>query len=225
MLLQVGRRPGLTRLHIQRAVIDDDLRVAERGAGAPCAHAHLHRPAAPHSLGSRHAPGEPAAHHAGSHMVGEELLHPVAGRAECLCAIEAYHVGVPLAVVLIDEDGRVAAHAHDVGIVLHTHHEDRLAQCRIHVARLPIVLRHGIFAGVDDRPLPVIMVKPVVLPHKPLRGAVIMLVDNIHRMVIAPAGMVGAPRLHIAYALHLGEAGLDGIVEEAVSLGVMIALV
>ena len=37
--------------------------------------------------------------------------------------------------------------------------------------------------------------------------------------------MVGAPRLHIAYALHLGEAGLDGIVEEAVPLGVMVALV
>lgn len=109
--------------------------------------------------------------------------------------------------------------------LFYAYHEDGLAHSRIHVARGAVAVGHGILARVDDGTAAVVVVEAVVLAYEPLGVAVVVLVDDVHRMTVPPSGRIGAPRLDVADALHLGEACLDGIVEHAVALGVMVALV
>ena len=52
-----------------------------------------------------------------------------------------------------------------------------------------------------------------------------MLVQYVNGMAVPPLGRICAPRLYVAYALHLREAGLDGIIEHTVAFGVVVALV
>ena len=50
-----------------------------------------------------------------------------------------------------------------------------------------------------------------------------MFVDNIHRMFIAPARCVGAPSLDVTYYEQVREAIDDGLTEDGVAFGIILA--
>ena len=158
-------------------------------------------------------------------MIGEELLHPIAWCAKGLAAVEPYHIGTPLNAVLVHEDRRIATHPYDIGVVLHSHHEDSLAHRSIHVASSTVTLCDGILARIDDGTLAVIVVETMILIDEPRRIAIVMLIQDVYGVIIAPSRIVSSPRLHITYALHFGETCLDGIIEHTETLGIVVALV
>ena len=73
-------------------------------------------------------------HHLRSDVLWHELLDVIGGSAHDAAAAEAYHVGAPTGVVLVDENGRIGCQFHHVAVVFHAHHIDGLAQGCVHVA-------------------------------------------------------------------------------------------
>ena len=71
-------------------------------------------------------------------MVGEELLDVVRRCHKGLRGREVDHVIVPRPVTLVREDRCEARHDTDVGIPLHAHHEDSLAQRALNRAVLSV---------------------------------------------------------------------------------------
>ena len=222
--LRVARRPVLHVGELYLISLNQELRIAISGLRLPCSHADTKWNHIFH-LSFRNAPLQVALYHTVADVRREELLHPITGRTERLAAVEPDHVRTPLDAVLVDEDGRIAAHADNVCVVLHAQHKDSLAHGSIQVASRTITLRDGILARIDDGAFPVVIVKAVVLTDKPCRIAIVMLVEDVNGIVVTPLGIVRPPRFHVADALHLGEAGLDGVVEHAETLGIVVTLV
>ena len=158
-------------------------------------------------------------------VVGHHLLHVVARRDEVGSGIEVDHVVGPAGVLLMGEDGCKGTHAADIAIFLLTQHIDSLAEGGIEVAvATPVAAVGGKLAVVDTDVAGVVVVFIVVVAH-PAAGAVVVLINQLHRIVVAPRGGVGTPGLDVADGNDVGIFLLDSLVEHVVALRVLVALV
>ena len=101
-------------------------------------------------------------------MLRHELLHVVAGGSHHAAAAETYHVRAPAGIILVDEDRSIRGQFHYVGVVLHAHHIDGLAQSGIHIAQFAVAVGHGIFTHIYLRALAVVAVVLVESISKPV---------------------------------------------------------
>ena len=158
-------------------------------------------------------------------MLWHELLHIVRRGAHDTMAVEAYHVGTPLGIVLVDEDGGVGVQRNDVGVVLHTHHVDSLAQGGIHITEIAEAAGDGILADIDAGPLTVVAVVLVESLREPGRIAVVVLVEQVDGQLRVPLGVIIAPGHDITDEVHLGILRQDGPAELVIALVVVVALI
>ena len=118
-------------------------------------------------------------HGARAYVVGHHLLYIIRRSAEHTGGVVLDHIRAPTRLVDIGKDGRVAGHAHDVGIVFHTHHEHGLAQSGIQITHLTEALRHGILADIDFRATTVVVIIVMEVLGKPRRRTIVVLVDKL----------------------------------------------
>ena len=123
------------------------------------------------------------------------------------------------------EDGSERCHHAHVAVAFHAHHIDGFAQGTVHVAVLAVCVGRvgGILTVVDFYAAWVVVILVVVGAH-PRVASVVVLINDFHRIVVAPRGVVSAPGFHIAYRDYVGILLLDGFVEHVVALGVVLAL-
>ena len=116
------------------------------------------------------------------------------------------------------EDGCEGCQLAHVAIALHTKHIHSLAKSTVHIAVSAVVASvGGIFSVINRDSAWIVVIFVVVVAH-PHEVAVVMLIYHLHGIFVAPCGIVRTPCLHVADSDYLGIFGLDGIIEELVSL-------
>ena len=137
-------------------------------------------------------------HHLCPDVAGHEHLYIIRRCAHDAAGVEANHVGAPPGVVLVDEDGGVGVQGYNVGVVLHSHHIDSLAEGGVHVAQVAEAVGDGILADVDFRATAVVGVVLMEVVGKPRRVAVVVLVKEFDTLLAVPRRRVGTPGGDIA---------------------------
>ena len=215
-----GLDTGEVILQQHAAVGTDDLQVAELSLCAPGGESH-----AVADGRSKGVVADADGHDARTYIICHDLLHMIGRSAETLTGVEANHVRTPGGVVLVDEDGCIRTHDDQVGVALQALHIDGFAQSCREVAVDAIALGDSVFADVDLGTIAVVAVVLREVLLEPRRRAVVVLIEDVHGVIRAPRGLVGAPRLDISDNLHLRIFLLDGAVELDVALEVVFALV
>ena len=123
------------------------------------------------------------------------------------------------------EDGSIGSHDTHIGVSLHACHINGFGKGCIQIAQSAKFAGNGILTRINAIAVAVIMIVLVILLTEPCGAAVVVLIHCIHRISVAPGGVVCSPRLYIAYQNHIGILGLYGIIELFVALCVVVALV
>ena len=142
-----------------------------------------------------------------THILAHHLLYVVGRCSVTICAVESYHVGMPVPArrLLVDEDGCVARHLHHVAVVLHATHEDSFSESGIEVAEATTVAGHGILTHIHFPCVACIAVIAVVLIDEPLRRHVVVLINEIHGPLESPCDAVAiADELDIRISFGYG---------------------
>ena len=164
------------------------------------------------------------AKHPIAQVLCHQLLHVIRGCAHHLRSIETYHIRLPMHIVFVDKDRRIAGHMNNVRVVFHPHHKHCFTERGIEVAHLSKALRYGIFSAINLGTFATISVVFTEVVSKPSRVAVIVFVNQFYGFVTLPLGVIVSPSYHITNKMHMGILSQHSIFKLFKTLIITIAL-